>query len=73
VLADALDQNLALASGQPSLIISAERPAELSSPPHDEPLTVSPRWVVPVCFTCQEPIRTTMQAIAPIWCWPSRV
>ena len=50
-----------LAYGQPSLIISAERLAELSSPPHDEQPTVSPRWVVPVCFTCRAPIWTPIQ------------
>ena len=52
VLADALDQTLRLAYEQPSLIISVESPLVLSSLLLDEPPTVSPRSVVPACFTC---------------------
>jgi hypothetical protein len=38
-----------LAFERRSLILSAESPPELKSPPHDEPPTVSPLSVVPVC------------------------
>jgi hypothetical protein len=59
------DQNLAI--GQPSLIISAERPPEPSSPLPDEPPTVSPPRAEPACFMCQTPVRTTMQATELPW------
>jgi hypothetical protein len=36
VLADALNKNLAIGVAQPRLIISAEPPPGLTSPPHDE-------------------------------------
>ena len=45
-------RTLRLAYEQPSLIISAEPPPVLSSPPHDEPPTVSPLSVVRRCSTC---------------------
>jgi hypothetical protein len=60
VLADALDQNLAIGVREQSLIILVERLPVLSSRPHDERPTVSRRCVVPVCFTCRAPMRTPM-------------
>lgn len=55
-----LIRTLRLASGQPSLIILVERQPDLSSPPLDEPLTVSPRWVVPVSSTWRAPMPMTI-------------
>jgi Sigma-70, region 4/Homeodomain-like domain len=73
VLADALDQNLAIGVQQRSLIISIEPPPGLSLLPHDEQPMVSPPSVVPACCTCRVPMRTPTPATATIWCWRSRM
>jgi hypothetical protein len=58
-----LIKTLRLAYGQRSLIISAEPPPGLNSPPPDELPTVSLPWVVPAY--CMSPVRMwrPMQAI----------
>jgi hypothetical protein len=68
VLADALDQNLAIGVRAAVADISDECLLGLSSRPHDEPPTVSPPQVVPASFTCQVLVWRLMQAIAIIWC-----
>jgi transcriptional regulator with XRE-family HTH domain len=72
VLADALDQNLAIGVRAAVADHLGRAPTRLSSPPHDEPPTVSQPSVGPACFTCRAR-RTPMQATATIWCWPSRM
>jgi hypothetical protein len=53
-----------LASEQRSLIISAESRLGQSSPPHDEPPTVSQQSVVPKCCPCRVPTLMLIQVIA---------
>jgi hypothetical protein len=71
VLADALDQNLAIGVRAAVADHLGRAPAELSSPPPDEPPTVSPLSVVPVCFIGRAPMLTTIQVTAAIWCSPN--
>ncbi len=73
VLADALDQNLAIGVRAAAVDHLGRAPPGPSSRLLDEPPTVSQPLVVPKCFTCLAPMRTTMQAIVAILCWRSRM
>jgi hypothetical protein len=64
-----LTRTLRLGFVPPPLITLADPLRVLSSPPHDEPPTVSPPSVVPACFMCREPIQMTTQVTGAIWCW----
>src|SRR5688572_2915085 len=73
VLADALDQNLAIG-------VRAAVADHLGRTPTRAELTAarraahsSPPLVVPACSMCRAPMATTMQAIATIYCWRSRM
>jgi hypothetical protein len=72
MLADALDQNVAIGVRRLSLIISAAPQRELSSPPPDGQPTVSPSSAVPKCFMCRVPTRMLIQATATTWSWQSQ-
>jgi Homeodomain-like domain len=73
VLADALDENLAIGVRAAVTDHLVDLRTGLSSPPHDELPTVSPPLVVLACFTCRVLRQTTMQATATILCWRSRM
>jgi hypothetical protein len=55
------------------LIISVGLRPGLNSRLPDERPMVSLAWVVPGCFTYRVLMRTSIRAIAPILCWPSRM
>jgi hypothetical protein len=73
VLADALDQTLAIGVRAAVADHFGRSPTRLNSPLLDEPPTVSPPSVVPACLTCRAPMRTPMRATGRIWCWRSRM
>jgi hypothetical protein len=74
VLADALDQNLAIG-------VRAAVADHLGRAPSRAELTAARRAAhslaalgrAPVCFTCRVRMRTPMQATATIWCWRGRM
>ena len=70
VLADALDQNIAIGVRAAVADHVGRPPPELSSTPRAERLTFSPRWAVPACSMYQAPMPTTMQVIATTEGWP---
>ena len=71
VLADALDQNLAIGvrSAVADHLGRAPTRAELTAARRRP--TASPRSVERACSMCRAPTATPMQAIATIWCWRS--
>ena len=73
VLADALDQHLAIGvrAAVADHLGRAPTRAELNAAPRAA--TVSLLSAAPVRFTCRVPMGTPMQGTAPIWCWRSRM
>jgi hypothetical protein len=67
------NRTLRLASVQPSPITLGEPLPDPNSLLRGERRTVTPPSVMPACYTYQARMRTTMQVIATIWCWRSRM
>jgi hypothetical protein len=71
VLADALNQNLAIGVRAAVADHLGRAPSRAELTAADAPPTVSPPSVVPACCMWRVPMPTAMQAIAHIWCLPS--